>query len=88
MAGPGRALLVYQHPGEQRLPFEVHDHAWEPVNFDGTTLIRRPTQGIFRNPAIPQGWSKASRRRKFGRRTPATSTAGIAPNQSEQKTAT
>ena len=71
LAGPGRALLVYQRPGEQRLTFETHDHDWHPVDFDGITLIRRPSQVMVHNPAIPQGWSKASKRRRFGRRTSA-----------------
>lgn len=70
MAGPGRALLVYQQPGEQRLSFKVHDHHWEPVDHDGITLMRRPTQRTSHNPALPAGWSKASKRRRFGRRTP------------------
>ena len=77
LAGPGRALLVYQRPGEQRLTFETHDHGWHPVDFDGIILIRRPSQQTINNPAIPQGWSKASKRRRFGRRlstNPATTT--------------
>lgn len=71
MAGPGRALLVYQQPGEQRLSFLVHDHHWTPVDFDGITLIRRPTERTTRNPALARGWSKAAIRRRFGRRLPA-----------------
>ncbi|MFG2064844.1 type I-E CRISPR-associated endoribonuclease Cas2e [Micromonospora sp. NPDC048871] len=69
MAGPGRALLVYQQPGEQRLSFEVHDHHWEPVDFDGITLMRRPTDRRTYNPATARGWSKASKRRRFGRKS-------------------
>jgi CRISPR-associated protein Cas2 len=60
MAGPGRALLVYQQPGEQKLSFVVHDHHW--------ALIRRPTERSTPNPALARGWSKASIRRRFGRR--------------------
>ena len=67
MAGPGRALLVYQKRGEQRLSFAVHDHHWEPVDLDGVTLIRRPGNTVF-NPAAQTGWSKAAKRRRFGRR--------------------
>ncbi|GIF16282.1 type I-E CRISPR-associated endoribonuclease Cas2e [Actinoplanes teichomyceticus] len=74
LSGPGRALLVYQQPGEQRLTFETHDHDWEPVDFDGITLMRRPTQRSTYNPAAPQGWSSASKRRRFARRSPNTST--------------
>lgn len=68
MAGPGRALLVFQRPGEQRLSFLVHDHHWKPVDFDGITLIRRPVVADSTNPAMPAGWSKAAQRRRFGRR--------------------
>ncbi|MEU0560199.1 type I-E CRISPR-associated endoribonuclease Cas2e [Dactylosporangium sp. NPDC006015] len=68
MAGPGRALLVFQTSGEQHLSFEVHDHHWKPVDLDGITLMRRPSAPVF-NAALPTGWSKAARRRRFGRRT-------------------
>lgn len=67
MAGPGRALLVFQVRGEQRLSFLVHDHHWVPVDMDGVTLIRRPGQALH-NPSLPSGWSKAAKRRRFGRR--------------------
>jgi CRISPR-associated protein Cas2 len=66
MAGPGRALMVFDVRGEQRLSFTVHDHHWEPVDVDGLTLIRRPAQPS-NNPAMPTGWSKAAKRRRFGR---------------------
>lgn len=39
----GRALIVYTVRGEQRLAFDVHGHDWEPVDFDGITLMRRQT---------------------------------------------
>lgn len=65
--GQGRALMVYNHPNEQRLRFEVHDHHWEPVDFDGVTLIRRPSTKQF-SPTRPKtGWSSAAKRRRFGR---------------------
>jgi CRISPR-associated protein Cas2 len=67
MAGPGRALMVFQINGEQRLSFKVRDHHWTPVDLDGITLIRRPSEPIF-NAAMPAGWSKAARRRRFGGR--------------------
>ncbi|MBB5829286.1 type I-E CRISPR-associated endoribonuclease Cas2e [Micromonospora carbonacea] len=86
MAGPGRALLVYQRPGEQRLTFEVHDHHWEPVDFDGISLMRRPTDRSSYNPAVGRGWSKASKRRKFGRRAPDGASGLSTPSgQSEGK---
>ena len=63
MSGSGRALLVYQHAGEQGLSFRVHDHYWQPVDLDGVTLIRRPIERKPYTPASAKGWSKAARRR-------------------------
>jgi CRISPR-associated protein Cas2 len=67
MAGPGRALMVYQVQGEQRLSFKVRDHHWTPVDLDGIMLIRRPAEPVY-NAALPGGWSKAARRRRFAKR--------------------
>ncbi|WP_166354233.1 type I-E CRISPR-associated endoribonuclease Cas2e [Phytoactinopolyspora limicola] len=39
----GRALMVHSVRGEQRLAFEVHGHDWEPIDYDGITLMRRST---------------------------------------------
>ncbi|MGW0505748.1 type I-E CRISPR-associated endoribonuclease Cas2e [Micromonospora sp. NPDC003241] len=89
MAGPGRALLVYQQQGEQRLTFEVHDHHWEPVDLDGVTMMRRPTERRTYNPATAQGWSKASKRRRFGRKQPADpGSSATEPKRSEGKSGT
>jgi CRISPR-associated protein Cas2 len=85
MAGPGRAIMVHEQPGEQRLSFLVHDHHWKPVDFDGITLIRRPTERFTPNPALARGWSKASQRRRFGRKTTASKPGeGTVPNRSEE----
>ncbi|WFE28281.1 type I-E CRISPR-associated endoribonuclease Cas2e [Solwaraspora sp. WMMD791] len=81
LAGPGRALMVYQVRGEQRLSFKVHDHHWHPVDFDGIMLIRRPADPAALAVAPPSGWSKASKRRRFARRVP-TPKSGI--DQSER----
>ncbi|MER8234804.1 type I-E CRISPR-associated endoribonuclease Cas2e [Streptomyces sp. NPDC094049] len=72
-AGRGRALLAYQTNNEQRYTFETHDHSWHPTDREGLTLIHRPaphTQRAAQRPTeVPrQGWSKASKRRKFGGR--------------------
>ncbi|MDG4765928.1 type I-E CRISPR-associated endoribonuclease Cas2e [Solwaraspora sp. WMMD406] len=86
LAGPGRALMVYQVRGEQRLSFKVHDHHWQPVDFDGIMLMRRPADpaAVSVGPP-PSGWSKASKRRRFGRRgsTPSSQPTGQEQNQSE-----
>ncbi|MDI1461079.1 type I-E CRISPR-associated endoribonuclease Cas2e [Catellatospora sp. KI3] len=68
MAGAGRALMVFHTRGEQRMSFVVHDHHWTPVDVDGVTLMLRPLDGGVANPALRPGWSKAGRRRRFGRR--------------------
>lgn len=38
----GRATMVYSTNNEQGLEFRVHNTQWEPVDFDGITLMRRP----------------------------------------------
>ncbi|MFJ1746390.1 type I-E CRISPR-associated endoribonuclease Cas2e [Streptomyces sp. NPDC088116] len=72
-AGQGRALLAYQTNNEQGFTFETHDHSWHPADHEGLTLIHRPSSKTQRGspppPEVPrQGWSKASKRRKFGGR--------------------
>ncbi|TDQ53225.1 type I-E CRISPR-associated endoribonuclease Cas2e [Actinorugispora endophytica] len=68
-AGNGRALLAYSTNNEQGFEFETHDHKWHPVDHEGLTLIRRPNeQGESAPAAQKQGWSKASKRRRFGNR--------------------
>ncbi|MER7696121.1 MULTISPECIES: type I-E CRISPR-associated endoribonuclease Cas2e [unclassified Streptomyces] len=73
-ADQGRALLAYQTDNEQGYAFKTHDHTWHPTDHEGLTLIRRPSAHAPRagNPTstaaeVPhQGWSKASKRRRFG----------------------
>jgi CRISPR-associated protein Cas2 len=72
-SGQGRALLVYQTNNEQGFTFETHDHAWHPVDHEGLTLLRRPAPSAAAsepNPSQPpkQGWSKAAKRRRYGRK--------------------
>ncbi|WP_280502408.1 type I-E CRISPR-associated endoribonuclease Cas2e, partial [Nocardia farcinica] len=38
----GRAIMIHSTRGEQRLAFKVHRHDWQPVDFDGIHLMRRP----------------------------------------------
>ncbi|MBE0417732.1 MAG: type I-E CRISPR-associated endoribonuclease Cas2 [Coriobacteriia bacterium] len=68
LSSGGRALMVFSVDGEQHLSFKVHDHQWEPADYDGVTLIRRPADGA---PAASPtaGWSRAGRMRRFARRT-------------------
>lgn len=67
-AGTGRALLTYTTNNEQGFTFETWDHKWHPIDHDGLTLIQRPKQQptVTASPP-PKGWSKASKRRRFGK---------------------
>ncbi|MGW9046970.1 type I-E CRISPR-associated endoribonuclease Cas2e [Streptomyces lydicus] len=72
-AGQGRALIAYQTDSEQGYAFETHDHAWHPTDHEGLTLIHRPNPKASRKDKKPSegprtGWSKASKRRRFGGR--------------------
>jgi len=66
MSKDGRALMVFSRRGDQGLDFRVHRHDWEPVDFDGVTLIRRP-EGGQPQPTMRAGWSRASKIRKASR---------------------
>jgi len=68
-AGTGRALLACTTDNEQGFTFRTHDHAWQPVDHEGLTLIQRPTDPPRTPPtASKTGWSKASQRHRYGRR--------------------
>lgn len=41
--GSGNALLVWRDASEQHIAFERHNFPWETIDFDGLTLIARPT---------------------------------------------
>lgn len=73
-AGQGRALLAHTTNNEQGFTFRTNDHAWHPTDHDGLTLIHRPdpnapTPGPRPTPQHrpPSGWSRAAKRRRFGR---------------------
>ncbi|MGW4492843.1 type I-E CRISPR-associated endoribonuclease Cas2e [Streptomyces sp. NPDC004376] len=75
-SGQGRALLAHTTDNEQGFTFRTHDHAWHPTDHEGLTLLHRPAPPVQRRagdiPSPPgqtpkQGWSKAAKRRKFGR---------------------
>ncbi|MQS09882.1 type I-E CRISPR-associated endoribonuclease Cas2e [Streptomyces alkaliphilus] len=67
-ANEGRALLVHGTNTEQGFAFETHDHHWHPVDHEGLTLLRRPVNPPRATTTVTKGWSKASKRRRFGRR--------------------
>ncbi len=60
----GRATMVITRRSDQGLDFRVHRSAWEPADFDGITLMRRPSDPTAAPPPMRRGWSKASRFRK------------------------
>lgn len=65
MSKDGRALMVHSRKGDQGLDFRVHRHDWEPIDFDGVRLIRRPVEPSSTNAnAMRSGWSTASRLRR------------------------
>lgn len=65
LIGSGRALMVYSSPGEQRFAVLTHGHHWQPEDFDGLTLMRRPHGAESADSPPPRaGWSAASRRRR------------------------
>lgn len=76
MVRTGRAIMVFSARNEQGLSFLVHGHHWEPIDIDGITLMLRPTdQSRLSSSSSPgsgdsstsrTGWSKASKRRRFG----------------------
>jgi|ADGO01.1.fsa_nt_gi CRISPR-associated protein Cas2, E. coli subfamily len=72
----GRALMVYSQHNEQRLAFEVHRHHWQPVDYDGVLLMRRPSHDAPVQLQGRPGWSKAGRRKRFGQRQAAERAAG------------
>lgn len=63
LVSTGRAIMIYAARNEQRLAFKTHRHHWEPADYDGVTLMRRPSNA---SPTVAKGWSAASRRRRFG----------------------
>jgi CRISPR-associated protein Cas2 len=72
MVKSGRAIMVYTASNEQGLAFEVHEHNWQPVDFEGVNLMLRPAAGSTAPDATDRssknGWSNVSKRRRYGTR--------------------
>lgn len=95
----GRATMVYRANGEQGMQFRVHNTTWEPVDFDGLTLMRRPlpqsrVSSASSVPALKDGFSDAShqqRARQMAKRRPVVKsyividieTTGLHPSQDD-----
>lgn len=59
-AKTGKATLVYPAKNEQHMVFRVHNTVWEPIDFDGLTLMLQPSIKRLSEKADPQaGFSKA-----------------------------
>jgi CRISPR-associated protein Cas2 len=61
----GRAILVYNTSGEQRLDFKVHGDVWEPIDFDGIKLMLRPSPARLKTmqKATTHSFSNAAKNR-------------------------
>lgn len=65
----GQATMVYSTSGEQHLDFRVCNTTWEPVDYDGIKLMRRPISqgGSACSAAVRPGYSNAAKRRMVNR---------------------
>lgn len=66
----GRATMVFHTMGEQHMDFRVHNTTWEPVDFDGLKLMRRPLPSARENSqtmVLERGFSKAAKMQKVDR---------------------
>lgn len=50
----GRATMVYSANNEQRMAFRVHSTTWQPVDFEGLTLMRRPLCAASNDNHVPE----------------------------------
>ena len=61
----GKATMVYSANNEQGMKFRIHNTSWEPIDFDGVTLLMRPSQTRNQNESnVKKGFSKAARIQK------------------------
>ena len=59
----GRATMVFSTNNEQKMDFRVHNTSWQPVDFDGIQLMRRPlAQTLQENVELKPGFSHAAKR--------------------------
>ena len=63
--GKGHASMVFSAHNEQHMDFRVHNAYWEPVDFDGLQLIRRPEVRSIetKSSSIKPGFSSASQQK-------------------------
>ena len=66
----GRAVMVFSAANEQGLDFRVHNTPWEPVDFDGIKIMRRPSDkpvSVQKEKEFRKGYSRAAKMRMAGR---------------------
>lgn len=68
MIGQGRALMVFSARNEQGLEIRNLGHSWEPVDYEGMTLMRRPRALDVTDELPKAGISRAARYRYIRRR--------------------
>lgn len=64
----GQATMVFRAAGEQHMDFRVHNTTWEPIDYGGIKLMRRPSAETLREkrePFLADGFSKAAQYRKI-----------------------
>ena len=62
--------MVFHTMGEQHMDFRVHNTTWEPVDFDGLKLMRRPLPSAREHSqtmVLEKGFSKAAKMQKVDR---------------------
>lgn len=60
----GRALLIHSDNNEQGMSFRTHRHEWKPTDFDGISLMVRPSERRTQFPQQRTGWSNARNQRR------------------------
>lgn len=54
--------MVYSTNGEQKMDFRVHNTQWEPVDYDGIKLMRRPLPHVSQpQEMLKHGFSRAAK---------------------------
>lgn len=56
----GKATMVFNTSGEQHMDFRVHNTSWEPVDFDGLKLMRRPSPSRMAETTVHTGQKRFS----------------------------
>lgn len=65
----GRATMVFSANNEQRMDFRVHNTSWEPVDYEGIQLIRRPLpSSSVGEETLKPGFSKAAKHQMVNRK--------------------